>query len=261
MQGLQVRHQIVNIVIGVLAEKVRVSVDWRVDLELHTFGWPRAIRAVGIDKRHGELVEIREHPGDCRSGGRSHGRTRFRMLWIQHLALEIKTLQPRGDAREIAGGGVAGSASAGTFEVFLASRDVPGLQVNSVDALASAFPGVRVLLLRVNKRHEFSDLLFGYIERRHSGLGTAVRHHRTDLISIHILADKWGAGEVGPGFSSAGIAAVAEGTIPAEEVGSLLDEIGIVGLGGGSSLLLCGKACRLRLSESKLLAREQESSQ
>jgi hypothetical protein len=113
----------------------------------------------------------------------------------------------------------------------------------------------------VNKGYEFSDLLLGYIERWHSGLGTPVRDHRTDLISIHILVDKSGAGEVGPGFSAAGIAAVAEGTILAEEVSSLLDEIGIVGLGGGSSLLGCDRARRLRLSESKLLAREKESGQ
>jgi len=145
--------------------------------------------------------------------------------------------------------------SAGSFEVFLAGSDVPGLQVDSVDALASAFSDVRVLLLRVNKGHEFSNPRLGYVEPWHPGLGTPVRDHRTDLISIYILADKSGAGEVGPGFSAAGIAAMTEGTILAEEVGSLLDEIGIVGLGGRSSLVRCGRLCRPRLSESKLQAR------
>jgi len=180
---------------------------------------------------------------------------RFRMLWIKHLALEIKTLQPRGDAGEIAGGAVAGGASAGAFEVFLTGSDLPGLQGDSVDALASAFSGVRALLLRVNKGHESSNLRLGYVEWWLPGLGKPVRDHWTDLISIYILADKSGAGKVGPGFSAAGIAAMTEGPILAEEVGSLLDDIGIVALGGRPSLVRCGRVCRPHLSESKLQAR------
>src|SRR6266496_6800455 len=101
-----------------------MSIDGRVDFELHIASPPRTIRAGGIDEADGKLIQIFQRAGDGLTGSKRNRDFRFRMLGIEHLLFEIEALVSRSDSRKIAGRGVTGCVSARTVEVLLDRKSV-----------------------------------------------------------------------------------------------------------------------------------------
>jgi hypothetical protein len=110
--------------------------------------------------------------------------------------------------------------------------DVSGLEIRCIHAFPSATAAAsagaceRIGLLRVNKSHQTGNFLIRTIKGRHTLVGASIANHGADLVSIQIGSHQLRARQVGPCLSAAGIAAMAEGTIFAEQGPPLLHQIG-----------------------------------
>src|ERR1051326_9124238 len=72
LQGLQIRHQIMDVGIGVLAELLRVSSHGGVDFEMHVSSAPGSISIARIGERDREFVEVCQSAGDGFSGNKRY---------------------------------------------------------------------------------------------------------------------------------------------------------------------------------------------
>ena len=149
----------------------------------------------------------------------------FASLGIQHLLFEFKALVTRCDPGKIAGGRVAGCASARAVEVLLAGLGVSGLQIGDIDSFASALLARAALFCWVwIKATRLAICWLGTIKARHAFVRASIAHDRADLVSIHIGGHELRAREIRPAFSAARVAAMAKRAILPEERASALDE-------------------------------------
>ena len=73
LQSLQIRHQVMNVGIGVLAELFCVSLHGGVDFVLHVASAPGSISITGIRERNRELIEVRQSAGDGFARSKGYG--------------------------------------------------------------------------------------------------------------------------------------------------------------------------------------------
>src|SRR5471030_1273781 len=139
LESRQVGHQVMNVVVGVLRQQVDVGFGGVVHLDLDSRGGPGAVMAGGIAEGHREFVQVSAAAGDGLAGRQGHGHLRFGAAGIHEALEEFQPVVAGGDAREVAGGGVAGIAFARSVEILLALVDVAGGQVRRVDTFAAAF--------------------------------------------------------------------------------------------------------------------------
>jgi hypothetical protein len=62
----------------------------------------------------------------------------------------------------------------------------------------------------VDKGGQVRDLLRGKLEGRHAFIGTSVQDDLANLVSAHVRCDQLRPGKIRPGFTAAGIAAMAK---------------------------------------------------
>lgn len=72
-QRLDIRHQVMDISIGVLGKQSDVGIYWRVDGVSDTADWPGMISPASIPQSHGKLIQICESARDCSTGRKRHG--------------------------------------------------------------------------------------------------------------------------------------------------------------------------------------------
>src|ERR1700722_2796194 len=144
--------------ICVLAENLNMSVHRRVDFVLHIGGSPGSIRACRIDESYRKLIEVIQNAGDRLTRGKGHCDFRFCVFGIQHLLFEFEALVTRRYPGKISSWRVTGCASSRTVEILFPGLGIPGLEVGGIDSLASSFSREQVILLRVDKSHQASNL-------------------------------------------------------------------------------------------------------
>src|SRR5262249_37305975 len=132
---------------------------------------------------------------------------------------------------EVAGRGVARGAFAGAVEVGAAGVGVAGGEVGGLDRAASSAELREFFHLAVGEGDDGAQLGFRETgEGGHAGVGTSGANHGSELIAAGVLRDEFGAGEVGAGFATGGVFAVAESALRSEADFALADLFGGVGL-------------------------------
>jgi len=142
-------------------------------------------------------------------------------------------------------------------EVLLSGLDVSGLEIGGIHSFTSAAFRLRIVLLRVDESYQGGDLLIGTIKGRHAFIGAPVADDGADLASIHIRPHQLGSCEIRPALSAASIATMTKGTVLSKKLGTALDQVWRVSLGGWRAILFAFATgvraiCRcLRCGDSK----------
>src|SRR5580658_166147 len=201
-----------------------MRVHWRINFVLHIPRPPGTIGTGWINEPHRKLIEIFQPAGDGLTGSKCHRDFGFRVSGKQHLLFEFEAAVTRCDSGKIPGWRVAGCASSRAVEVLLPSFDVSGLEIGRIYPLASPFSSESVVLLSVDKGHQAGNLLLRKVKAAHALRGTAIAHHRADLVSVDILSHELGSREIRPAFSAASVTAVTKGAILPEQGPSALHQ-------------------------------------
>jgi hypothetical protein len=126
----------------------------------------------------------------------------------QHASQKRKRLEPRGDVGQVAVRLVALYAAAGAGEIRLTGGGVSGLQILERDAATTSRLGLGFLVLLVNEGDERLEIGGAERERRHARTDTTVADDGHQLVSSDVVFDERRTGQVRPGFTAGGIAAV-----------------------------------------------------
>ncbi len=188
-----------------------------IDRELHQTDGPRAIPAIRIGERNRELVAIGHSPRHLLAGRERHRDLRWRRRFgvpararVEHALKQGETLQPLGDAREVASSRM--TLRARGVEVALASLDVAGLKIGNVNGAPPAGQcGLPFLI--VNKRDGREQVELAEVEGRHSLVDAAVAHDWPELVTANVLGNDGATGEIGTRLAAHGIAPVTEAAL------------------------------------------------
>src|SRR6266852_1075311 len=189
-QGLQVSHQVMNVVVGVLSQQLDMSFGGSVDGVLDRICRPGLIPSRLVGHSDGEFILIGELAGNSLAGGESHRHGCGSVLGIEHPLFKFQSAKTPGHAGQITSGGMAGRAGPSAIEILFASLDVAGLKIADRYASPSARPGVGLFLLCMKESRQIGYLLRRELECRHAVLGASSAHKWADLVAAEVFRNQ-----------------------------------------------------------------------
>ena len=147
-----------------------------------------------VDDSDREFILVSQSSCNGLAGRQGHGCFRPRAPGVKHLLFKLQPLIAGGDPGKVAGGRVAGGASARSVEVLLPRLNIASLQIGHGDAAAIAKPGLSLISLRVNEGDQTGDLRISEVELRHAFIRPPLAHNRADLVPADVCRDQLGTG-------------------------------------------------------------------
>src|SRR5947208_12797091 len=102
-QGLDVSHQIVNVLIRVAAEEICVRVHRRIHFVVHAVSCPRPVRTAAVSKSNREFIAIGQRSRNRLPVWQRDSQYAFDVLWIEHALLQSHTLVTGSSASKVTG--------------------------------------------------------------------------------------------------------------------------------------------------------------